>query len=953
MLSVGIVTTGGVGYYLNTVGSGVDDYYARVEPGRWMGAGAERIGLGGQVHPEQVDALATGRHPVTGEALGIRPGKVAAFDLTFSSPKSVSVLAELADPEIRAAVNDAHAEAVTATLRFVEDEGVLVGRRGAGGAHQVPTRGAIAAAFTHRTSRAGDPQLHTHLLVFNRALGADGRWGGLHGRRVFAWAKTAGYLYQAALRAELTDRLGVTWQPVHHGVADIDGIADKHLEGFSTRRAQIQAALDQGGFDGPRAAQVATLATRPAKPEPVDAEVQRAAWWEHAHALGLHSDHLAATLGRAVSPSGLDRDTAAGLARTLAGPAGLTAHHSTFDRRAVLQALAEAAGAGARPAELVANVEVILADDRIAPTDAEHPLAGSTWTTVDLLATERALVDGADRRRHRDVAVCPTSAVDAAVADRPTLAVEQERMVRHLCTSGHGIDVVIGRAGTGKTFALDAARAAWAHTGTPVIGAALAARTAAGLEAGSGIPSVTVDQLLTDLARPGPNPPLPRRGVLVLDEAGLVGTRKLATLFAAAERHHTKVVLVGDPRQLPEVDAGGAFKALADRPETVELTENRRQNQPWERDALAEIRHGDVPHAVTIYRDRGRITLAPTAAAAIDQLVGDWWASRADMSAERIVMLALHQADVELLNGAARERLLAAGQLQGRHIEVDGKVFAVGDQVLTLRNDRRLGVTNGTRATITDLDLLTGTVTIEDHAGTTRVLSAGYLEAGHLTYGYGMTVHKAQGLTTERAFLLGSERLYREAGYVGLSRATTRTDLYHVAPTPPAWQPAVAPIAELTRTLSRTAAQTLASDQTVTVTGSTDRDDTLAALHQRFDHHQTVGAGPDQLRALHRGIGRRLALLRDTALAAPGDHLLERIGPPPPAGPGRDAWAAAAVAIDAYRDRYHHHGPAPLGPRPEPPEQRRHWEHAHVAALDVDRHRALTVEPDRSLGYER
>jgi len=263
MLSVGVVTNGGVGYYLDTVGSGVDDYYARTEPGRWLGAGTASLGLSGVVDSGQVDALAAGQHPETGGRLGMRAGKVAAFDLTFSSPKSVSLLAELADPDTRTTVSDAHHRAVAAALGFVEDAGVLVGRRDLGGARQVGTVGAIAAEFTHRTSRAGDPQLHSHVLLFNRALAVDGRWGSLYGRRIFAWAKTAGYVYQAALRAELTEHLGVAWRPVVNGMADIDGISDAHLSGFSTRRTQIEAALADTGYTSARAAQVATLATQP------------------------------------------------------------------------------------------------------------------------------------------------------------------------------------------------------------------------------------------------------------------------------------------------------------------------------------------------------------------------------------------------------------------------------------------------------------------------------------------------------------------------------------------------------------------------------------------------------------------------------------------------------------------------------------------------------------------
>src|SRR5579875_4051284 len=472
----------------------------------------------------------------------------------------------------------------------LEDEHVLVARRGAAGARHVPTVGALGAAFEHRSSRAGDPQLHTHLLLFNRAEGADGRWGGIDGRRLFGWAKTAGYLYQAALRAELTERLGVAWRPVVNGIADLAGITDPQLEEFSTRRRQITAALEPVGQSSARAAQVATLHPRPAKPEPLDPDAQRDAWRERASRVGLDADQVAAICGRDRHIPAPPGDLEA-LAAELASPlGGLTARRSSFDRRDVLRAVAERSPSGAHPAQVRATTDRVLADRRMAATGATSRLAGPLYSTAELLAVEARLLAERDAwAAGPPRAVCAAVHVDAAIAARASLSDEQQRMVRRLCGSGQPLEVVVGRAGTGKTYALDAARDAWGAAGVPVVGAALAARAAAALQAGTGIPSTTVDQLLSDAGRPGPNGALPAGGVLVVDEAGMVGTRKLAALLDAARRAKAKVVLVGDPRQLPEVEAGGAFAALAAR-DPIELSINRRQASAWERAALDELR---------------------------------------------------------------------------------------------------------------------------------------------------------------------------------------------------------------------------------------------------------------------------------------------------------------------------------------------------------------------------
>ncbi|HVA75379.1 MAG TPA: MobF family relaxase [Acidimicrobiales bacterium] len=927
MLSVGIVASGGVGYYMQTVGSGVDDYYARAEPGRWIGAGAADLGLAGEVRPGQVDALAGGRHPITEDPLGVTVGKVAAFDLTFSAPKSVSLMAELAEPGTRHEFAQAHLAAVQATLRFIEDEGVLAGRRGHGGTRQIATQGAVAAAFEHRTSRAGDPQLHTHLLVFNRAKGADGLWRGIYGRRLFAWAKTAGYVYQAALRAELTERLGVAWQTPVNGMAEIRGVPERALEAFSTRRAEIEAALAERGQATARSAQIATLATRGAKPEGLDPSVQRVAWWERATEAGLRPQHLECAIDQA--PRQLHPAQPDDLARRLTAPDGLTAHRSHFDRREVIQAVAQDSITGLRPSDVATATNAVLTTEQIINLGTEHRFAGPIYSTVEVVELEARLLDAAERAQANSRAICEPAKVERAITARPTLSAEQQRMVRHLCSAGDGVLVVVGRAGTGKTFALDACRQAWTASGITVVGAALAARTAAGLQAGTGIPSTTVDQLLSDLGRPGSQAALPRDGVLVVDEAGMVGTRKLAALAVAAERYHCTLVLVGDPRQLPEIEAGGAFAALAVR-SGVELTENRRQVNTWEREALAQLRHGDVGKAVSVYREHGRITLAATAEEARTRLVDDWWATRNPGQRDRTAMIALHQVDVDELNARARSKLEAVGQLRGPELEAaNTKRFAAGDEILTLRNDRRLGVTNGTRAQVTGVDVGNRSITARTTDGREVTITGEYIDAGHLTHGYALTAHKAQGVTVGRAFVLGSDRLYREAGYTSLSRATDQTDLYHVAPPQVGWHPRVDPHAQLTASLSRSAAQTLAIDQ--------------------------IGQLPPDRETL--------TAIRDAALADPGQHLVDRLGPPPPAGREREMWAAAATAIDAYRDRYGITGPDCLGPRPETNrldgatqfgretqlEQTRAYEHAEALVRQTERHLEQTLETDLGL----
>ena len=224
-------------------------------------------------------------------------------------------------------------------------------------------------------------------------------------------------------------------------------------------------------------------------------------------------------------------------------------------------------------------------------------------------------------------------------------------MVRGLCRSGAGVDLVEGVAGSGKTFALAAARDAWTESGFTVSGVCLAAKTARRLEDSTGIPSTTVDALLMKLLRSRLEP----SDVVVVDEAAMVGTRKLERLLAHAEGAGAKVVLIGDPCQLPEIDAGGAFAGLARRFGAFELTENRRQHQPWERAALGQLRDGNPDLAIDAFIDRDRIHIADTVDQLSDTLVDHWWTAR--QNGEDALMCAPTRRHVDQLNHLARQRL--------------------------------------------------------------------------------------------------------------------------------------------------------------------------------------------------------------------------------------------------------------------------------------------------------
>ena len=761
--------------------------------------------------------------------------RVSGFDLTFSAPKSVSVLFGVGDDELRSSVRAAHDRAVREALGYLERSAAAV-RRGPAGAVVEPVAGFVAAGFRHRTSRAGDPQLHTHLLVANVARGSDGRWSALDGRRLYAHARAASFIYQAVLRAELTRTVGVEWGRVRGGIGEVVGVPRAVREAFSRRRVEIEAALEGRGTEGPRAAEAAALATRRKKDVSQRPEDLVREWRARAAELGFGREELGRVMGRPLGRAALGSDRELAF-EDLAGPQGLTRSRATFCRRDVIQALCEAGlGGDARTIEAAADaflrsshvVAIVPSAGEVAEVERFRrsdgrsiPASGELlrYSTREHLALERSLIERIAAMTDTGSGLADANAVRRAISSRPTLSDEQQRLIRRLCLDGAGVGVIAGKAGTGKTFALAAAREAWQAAGYPVLGAAVARRAARELQDGAGIESTSVAAMLGELQRGYGE--LPDQAVVVVDEAGMVPTRELAELVDRVERVHGKLVLVGDHRQLPEIEAGGVFRGLVQRGFAIELKDNLRQAHAWERRALDLLRDGRAAESVGLYERHGRLAVEATEERTRERMVDDWLAAG---DVDRAVMIARQRADVAELNRLARAKLCVAGDVAGPELELPGGRFAPGDRIVVKRNDRRRGVDNGDRGRILAVDREQGSLLLQigarqvvlDHDYLTGTTSDG---EPTLLHGYAITGHVAQGLTVDRSYVLADEGISLEWGYVALSRGREQNQLYlcsqpdqaraEFAPT--ATEPAD-PIARLTARLQTSSAQILAID---------------------------------------------------------------------------------------------------------------------------------------------
>jgi conjugative relaxase-like TrwC/TraI family protein len=679
-------------------------------PGRWYGAGASSLGLQGEASVAGFQAIFEGRDPTTGELLGRPHGRnaVPAFDVVLCPTKSVSVLYGLGDPATGRTVLAAHHAGLVEAATYLGEH--LGARRGHGGVQHVSGQGVLAVGFDHRTSREGDPLLHTHLVIANRVQGPDGRWTALDGRDLYRHRLAADAIYRATYQRELVRTLGVEWTAADtHGNRELQGMPEDLIHGFSKRTGEIDAELDRLGAEGrertPRLVKWAVQATRkPKQHETPDTLYGR--WRAEAAERGHDPD----TLVRTVTSRTRDRDRTVSdaavvrLVDRLAGPEGLTERASTFARPDVLVALG-AGLAGATRTELEELTDRFVAE-RAVSVVADRTLEERRWSTPDLLEVEQRLVIAATGRTDEQAAVASHQAVRDAVAAHPTAGQDQQAMVRDLCQGGQGVAVVVGRAGTGKTFALGIARHAWQLDGYRLLAAAPTGIATISLQ-GEGFEDVaTCDRLLGDLERGREQ--LDARTVLVIDEAGMVGSRKLARLLEHAQQGQAKVVLVGDDRQLAPIDAGGGFRALRLRLGASELVENRRQQQAWEREALDLVRSGLVEEAVAAYQAHDRVVAADSKAAATLALLQDWWTAwqQADHDpAQEVVVLAARRAEVDRLNTACQELLAARGRLGRERLQVEDQKLAVGDRVVCGHNAiGELGVANGSRGVVSALD---------------------------------------------------------------------------------------------------------------------------------------------------------------------------------------------------------------------------------------------------------
>jgi len=462
----------------------------------------------------------------------------------------------------------------------------------------------------------------------------------------------------------------------------------------------------------------------------------------------------------------------------------ITGEKSVFDRHDIARTLHRYIDDGGEYQSALAKVMASRSLVELQGVGDDGSLA--RYSTKEMVAIEESMAGSAMKMagardhgvagRHVDAAIERHSQAIRVQGGRG-LSDEQQEAIRHV-TGEERIACVIGTAGAGKSTMLAAAREAWEKEGRRVFGATLAGKAAEGLEESSGIQSRTLASF--DVSWKNGRRQLQKGDVLVIDEAGMVGSRQMARFVSEAEGRGAKLVLVGDQEQLQAIGAGAAFRAIAERTGAAELHDVRRQGEGWQRQASQDFARHRTERGLAAYGEKGAVRFSGSAGEAQSAIVRDYLDDCQMRPDGTRAALAHRRVDVQALNAAIREARQQRGELDGELIYQtrDGKrAFAPGDRILFMENDRGLNVKNGMLGTVQVAE--PGRITaLIDGQGTRRQVSVSIAEYAAIDHGYATTIHKSQGATVDRSFVMASPTMDRHLTYVAMTRHREQATLY-------------------------------------------------------------------------------------------------------------------------------------------------------------------------------
>ncbi len=776
------------------------EYYVggREPAGRWISA-TNNFGVtnGSTVDNAPFERLHAGLDD-SGQPLLTNSGdvtkRVAGLDLTLSAPKSVSIVFALADEGTRRAIDAAQHRACESTIAFLDHHAAFC-RRGRNGLHLERASSLTVASFRHGEARPvahddgkifADPNLHTHNVILNCAVRADGTIGALDARHLFSYKMAAGAAYHLALATEL-QKLGFAIDGIgKNGIFEVAGVPRGLREYFSARRREVETALAAEGLttsEAPVLAAAIALGTRSSKQQ--QGPNDRFTLWSEEASRFVEIERFVATLqtDHETDPKERERIIAE---RMAALPDELTAHESVFEARHLYAAVATAlVGTGANAERIDAEAKRLVEAGLVVELGRDK-LSQAVYSTAAQIAIERNLLALAERLLHERRSAPAEERVTELCRARG-LNDEQTRAA-HAATSAAAVAIVEGAAGSGKTTVLAPVVAAYRDAGMRVIGTATAWKIATQLKDDLGIQSRATDAWIAS-ARSGGGF-LDRNTALVVDEAGLLSSRQMHDLLAEVEQAGAKVVLIGDRKQLQAVGAGPGLAIVASVTDQTRVDGIVRQHEKWAREAVTDFAVGRAAEGLRAFSERGLLTTAAGEKPTIKLLIDAWVTTQQVVFNPATLLIAKTNAQVRAINEEVRARLKASRQILGNEIAISAVTpsghgqtlnLAMGDHIRFLVRQDALGVINGTTATITHIDGADGanptiSAVIGDRLAIFRPSDlADEHGRARLGHAYATTIYGCQGLTTDQAFVLLDPSMNRHDIYVAASRARIQT----------------------------------------------------------------------------------------------------------------------------------------------------------------------------------
>ena len=820
------------------------DYYSQGASlvGEWFGNGAKHFRLTGAIEPQAFQNLFYGFSPkdktkplvqnagrwqrqVQRNGRTVTEERRHAWDLTFSAPKSGSLLWALVPAPLRTAIAQCHRDAIQTVLTWAEAEFGQM-RRGRNGVH-IETAQWIVGLFQHGSSRELDPQLHTHCCLMAVGITASGDTGQIDSYDLYRHKRLLGAAYRAELAKHLQQRFSIALRP--HKAArvcsfEIDGIPQAVLDAFSKRAQQIETAMRSQGYDGshPKVAERLALMTRQEKQQ-IDPQALFERWQQQAEALGFGQTAALRVIGRLErwEPDwGVEQQQTIEAALTT-----LTQQRSHFARYDLLRSALEQAqccgigfqGSLAAVDDWIANAPVWQQrpEQVVVLGERQGAMQYSTQAMVDL---ERAMLAQVKHLSELSALSVDPELIQDAIAQRQSserpLRSDQEAALRTLTTASGRIKVLTGVPGAGKTEVLGVASQVWRQAGYRLVGLNFQGRTAADLEQKTGIPSDTIHKTLSELEkgefaveatlseamRSGRATAkqqqfyqyqverlryqIDDRTIVILDEGSMVDTPLLKRIADVVAKAGAQWILAGDAQHLPSIGPGGGFAAIAERVPCAVLSEPVRQQVDWQRDQTKHLAAGEVETAIRTYHQRGRLRVEATPDLTRSALIADWQQHGIQQPKDAAIV-AMTNVEVAAYNQVAQVARLQAGAIGGSCLRVNGTCFYEKDRILFRRREteegivpfRRYGVRNGQFATIEQIRSFEAEMSIR--LDSSMRLTIPVAEFPHFRLGYAGTTYFFQGESVAQTFIqVGGTMQDLEQTLVQLTRHRLDARLY-------------------------------------------------------------------------------------------------------------------------------------------------------------------------------